>query len=108
MALCFSGRLKRIPSTPWAVEGSSRSLTRRTLPQALRLWRPGPGAKVDIAVRREPHERGPGGDVLVELRPVDLVERVVGRMVDLEVAACVLIEREGRNSRLDRRADVRP
>src|SRR6184192_2970744 len=99
MALRFSGRLRRISRTPSALEVSSGSLMRRSLPQRLPRRRPGPGAEVDIAVGREPHERRPCGDVLVELRPVDLVERVVGRVMDLEVAARVLAERKGGNSR---------
>ena len=35
---------------------------------------------------------GPGRDVLPQLHGIDLVQRVVGRVVDIEVARAVLVE----------------
>ena len=57
------------------------------------------------AGKRGEHRR-PRGDVLTKLRRVDLVERVVGRVVPVEIAGSVLVERNPRRAGLDRRLDV--
>src|ERR1700746_1830667 len=95
MALRFSGRSKRSSHTPSAQELRISSLMRGRL-----------GAEIDLAVRREPHERRPRGDVLIELLAVDLVEGVAGGVVDVEVVRAILQQRERGHAGLDRRADV--
>src|SRR5215472_5918499 len=95
MALRFSGRSKRSSHTPPALDLRISSLMRGRL-----------GAEIDLAVGREPYERRPGGDVLIELLAVDLVEGVVGAVVDVEIVRAILQQREPGYAGLDRRADV--
>src|SRR5688572_31266506 len=51
--------------------------------------------------------RRPGGDILAELLGIDLVERVVGRVVIVEIAGSVLLEIDRRDSGPDPGAEVR-
>src|SRR5688500_12363669 len=52
--------------------------------------------------------RRPGRDILPELRRIDLVERVVGRVMQVEIAGAVLVEGYARKTVIEHRADVGP
>src|SRR5208282_1509190 len=124
MALRFSGRLKRTSHTPAAREtricslmpaacGSVRKrataapASRLALPKSSRLCRRrGLRAKVNVAVGGQPYQHRPGGHILVELLTVDLVERVIRRVVDIEVARGVLAQEKPRHARFHRRPDI--
>ena len=52
--------------------------------------------------------RGPGCDVLFHLHRIDLVERIIGRVVQIEIAGAILIEVDHRQLLCgDNRAHVR-
>src|SRR5258708_13413871 len=51
--------------------------------------------------------RRPCGDVLAQRFGIDLVERVVGRVVEVEIISAVLAQGDRRNAGLDHRPDVR-
>src|SRR5215468_9295022 len=124
MALRFSGRLKRTSQMPPACVTSTGSLMQaacgsaelhatrgRTLARepSVRWTRTtgcSPRAEIHVAVGGEPHERRPGRDVLVERRAVHLVEGVIGRVVDVEIAHAVLAQLKCRHAGLYCRADV--
>src|SRR6516164_2698359 len=119
IALRFSGRLRRTSQTASVRETRTGSL----MPAACgsNRWgatspscgrRPGSTRRerrpeVDVAVRDEPGQRRPGGDVLVELSTVDLVEGVVRGVMDVEIGRAVLTQREAGDTGLHRGGYVR-
>src|SRR5690348_14268459 len=62
-------------------------------------------SRLDSA-RQDGEHCGPCGDVLAQLRRVDLVERIVGRVVPVEIARAVLVERNPRRTGADGRFDI--
>lgn len=50
--------------------------------------------------------RGVGGDVLAELFRVNLIERVVGGVVQVEIVGAVLLQGDRRDAALDKGGDV--
>src|SRR5947209_14404077 len=62
-------------------------------------------SRLDSARQYGKH-RCPGGDILPQLHRVDLVQRVVGRVVPVEVARAVLIERNPWRAGVDGGLDI--
>src|SRR5690606_22814634 len=68
----------------------------------------GCAAETAVGLRREEGEHGIGGGVLRQVGRVDLVERVVGVVVQVEVAAAVLSQPAPGAADRGQRRDVRP
>lgn len=54
--------------------------------------------EVHVRIRDQPYQGGPGGDVLAHLFRIDLVQRVVGRVMQVEIAGAVLVQTEHRHA----------
>src|SRR5688572_8903708 len=59
-------------------------------------------------IGEDPNHLRPHRDVLAQLHGIDLVERVVGRVVEIEVAGAVLLQVEYRGFLVACYHDVRP
>src|SRR4249919_3044021 len=60
------------------------------------------------SARQDAKHRRPGGDILPQLGRIDLVERVVRRVVQIEIANAVLAEAYARQPVFQHRPNVRP
>src|SRR5258707_13954073 len=63
-------------------------------------------AELAGAFRGDCQHRRPGGNRLTQLFAVDLVERVVGGVMDIEVAHAVLGKRKAGGAACDQRLDI--
>src|SRR5690349_260522 len=79
----------------------ARPISRRSRPKSRRCAGPSKRPTAAALLRRPDRsglvgeyadDLGPHGDVLAKLRGIDLVERIVGRVVEIEVAQAVLVE----------------
>src|SRR5258708_39999784 len=63
-------------------------------------------AELAGAFRSDRQHRRPGGNRLTQLFAVDLVERVVGGVMDIEIAHAVLGKRKAGGAACDQRLDI--
>src|SRR3546814_13703712 len=59
------------------------------------------------AIRKQPQSRGPDHDILTQLRGIALVERIVRRVMQVEMAGAILLQIDRRHAGLNQRADLR-
>src|SRR3546814_21037726 len=60
------------------------------------------------AIRKQPQSRGPDHDILTQLRGIDLVERIVRRVMQVEIAGAILLQIDRRHAGLTQRAAIAP
>src|SRR3546814_9973317 len=53
------------------------------------------------AIRKQPQSRGPDHDILTQLRGIDLVERIVRRVMQVEIAGAILLQIDRRHAGLN-------
>src|SRR3546814_11502205 len=58
------------------------------------------------AIRKQPQSRGPDHDILTQLRGIDLVERIVRRVMQVEIAGAILLQIDRRHAGMNPRADI--
>src|SRR3546814_16458472 len=59
------------------------------------------------AIRKQPQSRGPDHDILTQLRGIDLVERIVRRVMQVEIAVAILLQIDRRPAGLNQRSEER-
>src|SRR3546814_20718679 len=59
------------------------------------------------AIRKQPQSRGPDHDILTQLRGIDLVERIVRRVMQVEIAGAILLQIRSEERRVGKEGVVR-